>query len=117
MTAHAIAHLRSVRLGPDIVDHLERIDATLEPFGGRFLVHGDPPDVREGEWAGDLIVIDRESATAWYESPAYQEILALRTRNADGTAIIVDGVGPDRRATDVLQARARGVEHARAPGR
>jgi uncharacterized protein (DUF1330 family) len=54
-----------------------------------------------------MIVIefpDRERATAWYESPAYQEILPLRTRNAEGTAVIVDGVDQDHRATDVLAA-------------
>jgi uncharacterized protein (DUF1330 family) len=107
MNAYAIAHLRNVRVGPDIVRHLERIDATLEPFGGRFIVHGGHVDVREGEWPGTVIVIefpDRERATAWYDSPAYQEILPLRTRNADGTAILVDGVDADHRATDVLAA-------------
>jgi uncharacterized protein (DUF1330 family) len=106
MNAFAIAHLRNVRVGPDIVRYLERIDATLEPFGGRFIVHG-AIDVREGEWPGTVIVIefpDRERATAWYDSPAYQEILPLRTRNADGTAILVDGVDRDHRATDVLAA-------------
>ena len=65
MTAYAIAHLTSVDMGPDIVRYLERIDATLAPFGGRFVVHGDRPDVRDGEFAGNVIVIefpDRPSA-------------------------------------------------------
>jgi uncharacterized protein (DUF1330 family) len=107
MTAYAIANLRSVQAGPDIVAYLERIDATLAPFGGRFLVHGARPEVIEGEWADTTIVIafpDRERATAWYQSPAYQAILPLRTRNSDGAAIIVDGVSADHRATDVLAA-------------
>ena len=107
MNAYAIAHLHSVRVGPGIVQYLERIDATLEPFGGRFIVHGGPIDVREGELAGDVIVIefpDRESVTAWYESPAYQEILPLRTDNAEGIAFLVDGVAANHRATDVLAA-------------
>ena len=102
MTAYAIAHLTSVEMGPDIVRYLERIDATLAPFGGRFVVHGDRPDVRDGEFAGHVIVIefpDRASATGWYGS---EEILPLRTRNARGWAVIVDGVSADHRATDVL---------------
>jgi uncharacterized protein (DUF1330 family) len=105
MNAYAVAHLRSLRMGPDIVRYLERIDDTLEPFGGRFLVHGGQAAVLEGEWPGDLIVIEfpnRDSATAWYESAAYQEILPLRTDNSDGSAIIVDGVSADHRATDIL---------------
>jgi uncharacterized protein (DUF1330 family) len=109
MTAYAIAHLTSVDMGPDIVRYLERIDATLAPFGGRFVVHRDRPDVRDGEFAGNVIVIefpDRASATAWYVSEAYQEILPLRTRNARGWPVIVDGVSAGHRATDVLTPAA-----------
>ena len=109
MTAYAIAHLHDVELGPEIVEYIERIDATLAPFGGRFVIHGGGRvDVREGDWTGDLIVIgfpDRDSAERWYESDAYHAILPLRTHHADSPVIIVDGVGPDHRATDVL-ARA-----------
>jgi uncharacterized protein (DUF1330 family) len=109
MNAYAIAHLRSVDQNQEILRYLERIDATLEPFGGRFIVHGGQADVREGEWPGDLIVIefpDRNSATGWYESPAYQEILPLRTDNSEGAAIIIEGVPRDHRAPDVLRAEA-----------
>ena len=52
MNAYAIAHLRDVRVGPDIVQYLERIDATLAPFGGHFIVHASSADVLEGEWPG-----------------------------------------------------------------
>jgi uncharacterized protein (DUF1330 family) len=107
MTAFAIAHLWSLDMGPDIVEYVERIDATLEPFGGRFAVHGATADVREGELAGDVIAIafpNRESATGWYESAAYQAILPLRTRNSEGWVVIVDGAGEDHRATDILAA-------------
>jgi uncharacterized protein (DUF1330 family) len=58
MPAYAIAHLWALRMGPDIVRYVEQIDSTLEPFGGRFLVHGADPDVREGELAGDVIVVE-----------------------------------------------------------
>jgi uncharacterized protein (DUF1330 family) len=107
MTAYAVAILRDVEMGPEIVQYLERIDATLAPFGGRFVVHGAAPTVLEGSWDGTLIVIefpDAERIRAWYDSPAYREILPLRTGNSQGTAIIVDGVGPEHRATDVLGA-------------
>jgi uncharacterized protein (DUF1330 family) len=88
-----------------ITEYLERIDDTLAPFGGRFVVHGGQPDLREGTSPGTLIVIgfpDREAAVGWYESPAYQAILPLRTANADGVVFLIDGVGPEHRATDVL---------------
>jgi uncharacterized protein (DUF1330 family) len=56
--AYGVGHLRDVVVGPEIVEYLERIDATLEPFGGRFIIHGAHPEVLEGSWRGDLIVIE-----------------------------------------------------------
>lgn len=105
MSAYAVGHLSEVSMGSDIVEYLQRIDATLDPFGGQFLVHGATPEVLEGEFPGDLIVIefpDREHAHAWYDSAAYQEILPLRTDNAEGDVIIVDGVSEKHSATDIL---------------
>jgi uncharacterized protein (DUF1330 family) len=67
--------------------------------------HGGRQDIRECERLGDLIVIafpDRASAEAWYTSDAYQAILPLRTEHATSTVFLVDGVGDDHVATDVL---------------
>ncbi|HXV93759.1 MAG TPA: DUF1330 domain-containing protein [Pseudonocardia sp.] len=107
MTAYAVAHLREVDMGPEIVEYLRRIDATLAPYGGRFLVHGARPEVREGVFHGDLVVIAfprLELARAWYDSPAYRAILPLRAEHSAGAVFLVDGVGPQHRATDVLAA-------------
>jgi len=109
MPAYAVAHMRQVTMGPAIVEYLERIDATLAPFGGRFLVHGGRVEVLEGTWPGHLIVIefpDRSRAQAWYHSAAYQEIVALRTDNSCSDVIVAEGVSSGHRATDVLSARA-----------
>jgi uncharacterized protein (DUF1330 family) len=111
MPAYAIGHLHDVVMGPEIVAYLERIDATLAPFEGRFLIHGGPVDVLEGEWRGDLVVIafpDRERARSWYESQAYQDILPLRTRHAKGDVILIEGVGDEHRATDILTPASTG---------
>ena len=105
MPAYAIGHLRTVAMGPAIVEYLERIDATLAPFEGRFIIHGARAEVMEGDFIGDLIVIefpDRDRARAWYDSPAYQAILPLRTDNADGDVLLIEGVDDTHVATDVL---------------
>jgi uncharacterized protein (DUF1330 family) len=103
--AYAVAHLRDVRMGPDIERYLGAIDDTLAPYQGRFLIHGGRQEVLEGDGDGALIVIafpDRERAAGWYHSAAYQRILPLRLRNAQNTAFLVDGVPTDHVATDVL---------------
>jgi uncharacterized protein (DUF1330 family) len=113
--AYAIGHLRDVRMGPDILEYLRRIDETLAPFGGRFAIHGATPEILEGDWTGDLIAIrfpDPASARAWYGSPAYQEIIPLRTGSATGDVILVDGVPEGHRATDIL---ARGEDEEPVP--
>jgi len=106
MTAYAVAHMRQVTMGPQIVEYLQKIDATLALFGGRFLVHGGDLDVLENDWAGHLIIIefpDKEHAQGWYNSPAYRQILALRTDNSYADVVIADGVQHPHKATDVLE--------------
>jgi uncharacterized protein (DUF1330 family) len=105
MPTFAVANLRNVALGPAIAEYLRRIDATLAPFGGRFVLHGEPTEPLEGRWEGDLVVIafpDRDSARGWYRSAAYQAILPLRVANADCDTFLVETVADDHHATDVL---------------
>lgn len=95
--AYAVAILRDVSYGDDIIQYLREIDDTMRPFGGEFLVHGGDLDVREGRWDGALVIIrfpDRDSAARWYDSADYQRILPLRLNNSDSTAALVEGVRP-----------------------
>lgn len=119
MTSYAVARLHQVEMGPDIVAYLEAIDATLAPIEGRCVIHGGDKEQLEGTWPGDLIVIgfpDRVAARAWYASPAYQAILPLRTRNSQGDVILIDGVGDDHRATDILSQPGGAGAHPVAGG-
>lgn len=107
MTTYALAHIRNIAFGADIIAYLEAIDATMAPFGGRFVLHGDGNKrVLEGSFSGDIIMLSfpsRRAAEAWYDSSAYQAILPLRTRNSDGDVLLIDGVDDDHKATDILQ--------------
>ena len=102
-----MATLVDVEVGDAIVAYLERIDATLRPFGGRFLVHGGAIEQVEGEPFGDVVVIGFPSPTGaadWYRSPGYQAILDLRAANSRSRAALLPGCDADHRATDVLVA-------------
>jgi uncharacterized protein (DUF1330 family) len=103
--AYAVAYLRNITFGNDIIRYLREIDDTLEPFGGEYLVHGGRIDAREGEWDGDLVILrfpDADSAAAWYESAYYQRILPLRLNNSASMAAIVEGVKPGHVGRDKL---------------
>ncbi len=102
LPAYAIAHLREAAPHPEIVEYMERITATFEPYGGRFLVHGRQHEVKEGTWPGHVVMIGFPGiaeARAWWDSPAYQEIAPLRSRHIQGDIIVVEGVPQDYDAT------------------
>ncbi|MFD7093919.1 DUF1330 domain-containing protein [Streptomyces xanthophaeus] len=98
MTAYAIAHIRPETMNEDVLRYIEEIQATLEPFGGRFLVHGAEVEVLEGPFPGTVVMVGFpgiEQARAWYASPADQELLPLRTDHIAGTLVLVEGVPAD----------------------
>jgi uncharacterized protein (DUF1330 family) len=100
MTAYAIGNLQPKPvLDDEVFTYMDRIQATLDPFGGRFLVHGAPErEVKEGEWPGALVIIGfptYESARTWYDSEAYRALIPLRTRHMTGDILLIDGVPED----------------------
>ena len=71
------------------------VSATLEAFGGRFLVRGGATEVLEGEWTPKRLVIlefaDMARLKAWYHSPEYRPLIELRQRTANSTLVAVEG--------------------------
>ncbi|MEK9519062.1 DUF1330 domain-containing protein [Streptomyces sp. NPDC087908] len=97
MTAYAIGNLHPKPvLDEEVFTYMERVQSTLDPFGGRFLVHGAPArEVREGDWPGALVVIgfpSYDDARAWYDSAAYQALIPLRARHMAGDILLIEGV-------------------------
>ncbi|NYT85479.1 DUF1330 domain-containing protein [Pusillimonas harenae] len=105
MPAYAVGIINETRLSGAIRDYLEHIDATLQPYLGRFIIHGGPYLPLEGEPTGDLIVIEfpsLELASSWYDSPDYRAIKPLRMENSVGIVFLAPGVPPAHRAIDIL---------------
>jgi uncharacterized protein (DUF1330 family) len=99
MTTYLSNHLRQPGVvNSEALDYLDKVQATLDPFSGKFIVQGCELEVLEGAWAGSVILLsfpDMTRARSWYKSPAYQEILHLRADHLIGDVILVNGVGPD----------------------
>jgi uncharacterized protein (DUF1330 family) len=72
------------------------VPATIEQYGGRFLVRGGKVETIEGAWSpGRFVVLEfpsSERAKAWYESPEYAPAKALRHQSSQSHIILAEGV-------------------------
>jgi uncharacterized protein (DUF1330 family) len=96
MTAFYITH-RVTDGDPEVMAlYSSKVNATFEPYGGVKIVRGGDPECIEGDWDIDRMTIirfpDRASLKAWYDSPEYAELKAMRHSVMQANAIAVDGV-------------------------
>ena len=85
MTAYVIVDVEV--LDPEAyAEYTRAVPATLEPFGGRFLVRGGAVHTLEGAWRPQRAVLIEfpsvERAKAWHASPEYVAILPIRRKHA-----------------------------------
>lgn len=95
MAGYAIVQLKVT--DPELNErYRSQVQAIIEQYGGRFLVRGGKVDELEGSLSLPRLVVmefpSTEQAHAFYNSPAYQEILPLRLKSAEGIFVIVEGV-------------------------
>lgn len=71
------------------------VPATLEPYGGRFVVRGGDHEVLEGDWQPHRLVViefpSADHARRWHASDAYARAMAIRQSASDGNVILVPG--------------------------
>jgi uncharacterized protein (DUF1330 family) len=85
----------------DIKDHKtydeykRQVLPIIAKFGGRFIVRGGPHEVLEGQWRPHRIVViefpDMTAIKAWYNSPEYAPLLAMRQPAATDHLVAVEG--------------------------
>jgi uncharacterized protein (DUF1330 family) len=77
-------------------DYRKMVPASLEKYGGRFLVRGGKTHRMEGDWAPKRFVLVEfpsvEQAKAWWASPEYAQAKALRQATSESQLIIAEGV-------------------------
>ena len=70
--------------------------ATIEQYGGRYVIRGGEQELAEGDAPRPRTVVlefpSLEQVKTWYNSPEYQAIVGLRLKAADGRAYYVEGV-------------------------
>lgn len=70
--------------------------ASVEQYGGRYLVRGGASEVLEGDRVPQRLVVlefpDTDAARRWYHSPEYGHAKATRAGAALGSFVLVEGV-------------------------
>jgi uncharacterized protein (DUF1330 family) len=95
-TAFYIAEVFEVSNPDDFKTYAAGVPATVEKYGGHFVVRGGKTEALEGEPPKRIIVMSFESMAAakrWYASPEYSAIRPIRQRSAKARGFIVEGVG------------------------
>ena len=74
----------------------EKVHATVQKYGGRYLVRGGAVEKLEGKSLDRrMVVIEFESSEAakrWYTSAEYVPLIKLRQSASDGDIVLVEGV-------------------------
>jgi uncharacterized protein (DUF1330 family) len=74
-------------------DYAPKVAGTVQSYGGRFLTSGKLTAL-EGNPPQRFVIIafdSLEKARAWYDSPEYQPLLAIRKKTATTTMFIAEG--------------------------
>lgn len=97
MAAYVISEVKF--LDRDLIERYRPLAAaSIEKFGGRYLVRGGPVDLIEGARDPErrIVVVefpDMARARAWYASADYGEALKVRNAGAlERTLVFVEGV-------------------------
>ncbi|HEY4372060.1 MAG TPA: DUF1330 domain-containing protein [Burkholderiales bacterium] len=95
MPAYAIVNI-DVQDARAYEEYRSRSLATVQKFGGRFIVRGGQYEVREGDWVPKRVVVlefpDMDTARRWYDSDTYQSIIPYRSGCAKTDMVLVEGV-------------------------
>ena len=76
-------------------DYRKQVAATVQKYGGRFVVRGGKVEALEGGWSPKRLVMlefpSMEQAQKWYRSSEYAPLIALRQRASRGRLVLVEG--------------------------
>jgi uncharacterized protein (DUF1330 family) len=77
-------------------EYKKQAGATVEKYGGKYIVRGGKTEVLEGDWKPKRIVVlefpTMERAKEWLNSEEYREPRKMRYRTARTHMLVVEGV-------------------------
>ena len=98
MPAYVVALIESIHDPETYKRYVGQVEATLVPFGGRFIARKPAPERLEGSFSPSRAIVlefpDEEHARRWHASPAYQPVMKLRQSASEGTLLLLPGYAP-----------------------
>lgn len=95
MAAYVIADIEILD-SAGFEEYRRQVPATIAAHGGRYLARGGATEVLEGTWSPKRCIIlefpDMDRARAWWSSPEYTPLRALRERTTKSNLIVTEGL-------------------------
>jgi len=95
MAAYLIGNVQVLDSGA-YAEYRSRVPAIIAAYGGRYLVRGGHADRLEGASDPDRVVVvefpDMARLKAFYDSPEYRPLIAIRQRSTQSRVFAVEGV-------------------------
>ncbi len=95
MAAYAIADVE-VTDPAKFQEYGSQVPATVEKYGGKYLVRGGAIEKAEGDWEPSRMAIiefeSMEQLKRWYYSQEYSGPMQLRQQSANTNVLFVEGV-------------------------
>lgn len=96
MAAYFVVDIQEITDQQLYTEYRQGVGATLEQYGGKFLVRGGAYETIEGDWQSQRLVIlefaDVEHFKRWYNSPEYSQLLPMRHKASTARAVVVQGM-------------------------
>lgn len=77
-------------------EYRQKVPATIAAHGGRYLARGGVTEVLEGAWSPKRCVVlefpSMAQFRAWWASPEYQPLRAIRERTARSHLVVTEGL-------------------------
>lgn len=97
MPAFVVALIQSISDAETYKRYVAQVEATLQPFGGRFLARKPDPEALEGSGAPSRAVIlgfpSEAKAREWHASPGYQPVMRMRQSASKGLLLLLPAYG------------------------
>jgi uncharacterized protein (DUF1330 family) len=94
MNAYLILDL-SINNFESFREYIEKIPPFIKKHGGRYIVQGVEPELMEGDWLPDRVVVlefpSKENAKEFLEDPEAQSLFAIRYKSTISKLILAEG--------------------------